>query len=271
MTIHARHIAKYIVYSLGLVATIATSPLYEYFGTTAFEQLTTGLSTDVTHIPIQATVEFADPTEAEPFQYCGWNVVVELNEPITLDTEVVLWGLNSQWDQGTFDLAYATALESQPEEPDQDDTAVPEDTGNSDTGSDTGQIDTGGLDSALPSNASEPYEVLSPEHQVFYDTMRTFGGGEYAYRVTDFGTLNGPLFEDYASIVSRNSIRILYYSECGNTTSHFVLTVLGEQIEVDATVTMVAHQGEQIAQPIACGAKPENPDYTNVRMQVIVE
>ncbi len=271
MTIHAQHIAKYTVYSLGLVATIATSPLYEYFGTTAFDQLSTSVSTDVTHIPIQATVEFANPAEAEPFHYCGWNVVVELNEPITLDTEVVLWGLTSPWDQGAFDLAYATALESQPDEQEEDDTAVPEDTGNFDTGSETGQLDTAVLDTASQSDTPEPYEVLNPEHQVFYDTMQTFMGGEYAYRVTDSGTINGPLFEPYASIVSYNSIRLLYYSLCGNTTNHFVLTVRGEPIDVDATVTMVAHQGEQIAQPIGCGAKPENPDYTNVRMQVALE
>lgn len=271
MTTHAQHIAKYALYSLGLAATIATSPLYEYFGTTAFDQLTTSLSNDVTHIPIQATVEFANPAEAEPFQYCGWNVVVELNEPINLDSEVVLWGLTSPWDQGAFDLAYATALESQPAEPEEDDTALPEDTGTFDTGSDTGLLDTAMMDTASPSSAPESYEVLNPEHQVFYNTMQTFTGGEYAYRITDSGTINGPLFEPYASIVSTNSIRILYYSECGNTTNHFVLTVLGEPIDVGATVTMVAHQGEQIAQPIGCGAKPENPDYTNVRMQVVIE
>lgn len=271
MTIHAQHIAKYTVYSLGLVATIATSPLYEYFGTTAFDQLTTSLSTDVNHIPIQATVEFVNPTEAEPFQYCGWNVVIEFNEPVTLGTEVVLWGLTSPWDQGAFDLAYATALESQPDEPEEDDTAIPEDTGTFDTGSDTGQLDTAVSDTASPGNAPDPYEVLNPAHQVFYDTMQTFTGGEYAYRITDSGTINGPLFEPYASIVSYNSIRLLYYSLCGNTTNQFVLTVLGEPIDVDATVTMVAHQGEQVAQPIGCGAKPDNPDYTNVQLQVVVE
>ena len=101
--------------------------------------------------------------------------------------------------------------------------------------------------------------------------MQNFTGGSYAYRITDSGTINGPLFERYASIVSTNSIRILYYSPCGNTTGHFVLSALGEPIDVDATVTMVAHQGEQIAQPVGCAEKPENPDYTNVRMQVIVE
>ena len=101
--------------------------------------------------------------------------------------------------------------------------------------------------------------------------MRDLVGDEYAYRITDSGTINGPLFDPYPSIVAYNSIRILYYSECGNTTNHFVMTVLGEPIDIDATVTMVAHQGEQIAQPIGCGAKPENPDYTNVRMQVLVE
>lgn len=271
MMTQVQHIAKYTVYGLGLVVTIATSPLYEYFGTTAFDQLSTSVSTDVTHVPIQATVEFVNPAEAAPFHYCGWNVVVELNEPIPLDTEVVLWGLNSSWDQGAFDLAYATALESQPEEPEEDDTAAPEDTGIFDTGSDTGQLDTAVSNTASQSDTPEPYEVLNPEHQVFYDTMQTFMGGEYAYRVTDSGTINGPLFEPYASIVSYNSIRLLYYSLCGNTTNHFVMTVLGEPIDIDATVTMVAHQGEQIAQPIGCGAKPENPDYTNVRMQVLVE
>ena len=262
--------AKILVYTFGISATIATSPLYEYFGTTAFGQLSTSLSTDMTHIPLQSTVEFVNPSEADPFHYCGWNVVVELNEPITFGTEVVLWGVTSPWDQGAFDLAYATALESQPNEPEENDTAVPEDTGTFDTGSDTGQLDTGS-DTASQSDTPEPYEELNPAHQVFYDTMQNFTGGEYAYRVTDSGTINGPLFEPYASIVSYNSIRLLYYSLCGNTTNHFVLTVLGEPIDVDTTVTMVAHQGEQVAQPIGCGAKPENPDYTNVRIQVAIE
>ena len=271
MTIQAQHIAKYTVYSLGLVATIATSPLYEYFGTTAFDQLSTSVSTDVTHIPIKAIVEFANPAEADPFHYCGWNVVVELNEPITLDTEVVLWGLTSPWDQGAFDLAYATVLESQPDEPEEDDTAVPEDTGGLDTGSDTGQLDTAVSDTALQSDTPEPYEELNPAHQVFYDTMQTLSGGQSAYRITDDGTLNGPLFDSGPAMLAYNSIRILYSSECGNVMSHFVLTILGEPVDVDATVTMVSHQGEQIVQPIGCGAKPENPDYTNVRMQVVVE
>ena len=61
MTTHAQHIAKYVVYSLGLVATIATSALYEYFGTTAFDQRSVNLTTEVVHVPIQATVEFANP------------------------------------------------------------------------------------------------------------------------------------------------------------------------------------------------------------------
>ena len=52
---------------------------------------------------------------------------------------------------------------------------------------------------------------------------------------------------------------------------HFVITTVGEPIEIEATVTMVAHQGEQISQPVGCAEKAENPDYTNVRLQVIVE
>ena len=271
MTSHAQHIAKYVVYSLGLVATIATSPLYEYFGTTAFDQLTTSLSTDVTHVPIQATVEFANPAEAEPFGYCGWDVVVELNEPITLGTEVVLWGLNTEWDQAAFDEAYAAALVSATDDLEEGDTANPMDTGDFDTGSETEDVDTAITDTATQNDLSEPYELLNPEHQVFYETMRTFSAGEYAYRIIDDGTVKGPLFEDYASIVVHNSIRLLYYSQCGNVTDYFVITTVGEPIDVETTVTMVAHQGEQISQPVGCAEKAENPDYTNVRLQVMVD
>ena len=37
MKIHAQHIAKYVVYSLGLVATIATSPAYNFYGAMGFD------------------------------------------------------------------------------------------------------------------------------------------------------------------------------------------------------------------------------------------
>ena len=261
-------VRRVMVYTVGCIATIATSPLDKYFGTTAFDQLTTGLSTDVTHIPIQATVEFVNPEEADPFHYCGWNVVVDLSEPISSGTEVVLWGLTSPWDQGSFDVAYANALASQPDEPEQQDTAVIE---GADTGSDTGSFDTGISDTAFSSDAVGSYEGFNLEHQVFYETMRDLVGDEYAYRIRDSGTISGPLFDPYSSIVAYNSVRILYYSECGNTTNHFVLTVMGEPTSVDATVTMVAHQGATVAQPMGCGPKPEAPDYTNVRMQVVVE
>lgn len=275
MTIQVQHTAKYVVYGLGLVATIATSPLYEYFGTTAFDQFSIEVSTETAHIPLQASVEFANPDDAEPFQYCGWDVVMELSEPISLGTEVVLWGLPSAWDQSSFDMAYADALSAVSDESDEPQEA---DTGAFDTGmeEDTAEeADTSAPDTASQSASDtveiEPYEQVNPAHQVFYDTMRTFTGDKYAYRVTDDGKMNGPLFEDYASMVVHDSIRILYYSECGNGTEHFVLTVLGEPVDVDATVTMVAHQGEQIAQPIGCGAKPENPDHSVVQMRVDVE
>ncbi len=270
-------IMKPVVYTSGILVTLATSPLYEYFGTTAFDQLITSLSTDVTHIPLQATVEFANPDEAEPFQYCGWDVVVELTEPITLGTEVILWGLPITWDQEAFEVAYAEALSAVPDDP------VDSETG--DTGMDTGLSDTGTLDdtgntmdtavadtgSQADEETPESYEQLNSAHQVFYDTMRTFTGGKYAYRITDDGKMNGPLFEDYASMVVHDSVRILYYSECGDITDHFVLTTLGEPIDTQATVTLVAHQGEQIAQPIGCGPKEDNPDYSGVQMSVDVE
>ena len=270
-------IMKPVVYTSGILATLATSPLYEYFGTTAFDQLQTTVSTDVTHVPLQATVEFANIDEAEPFQYCGWDVVVELNEPITLGTEVILWGLPTAWDQEAFDTAYAEALSAISDEP------VDSETG--DTGMDTGLSDTGTLDdtgntmdtavadtgSQADEETPEPYEQLNSAHQVFYDTMRTFTGDKYAYRITDDGKVNGPLFEDYASMVVHDAIRILYYSECGDITDHFVLTTLGEPSDTQATVTMVAHQGEQIAQPIGCGPKEDNPDYSGVQMSVTVE
>lgn len=275
MTMQTQHKAKYVVYGLGLVATIATSPLYEYFGTTAFDQRSVNLTTETAHVPLQASVEFANPDDAEPFQYCGWDVVVELSEPISLGTEIVLWGLPSVWDQSAFDVAYADALSAVSDEWDEP------------QGTDTGAFDTGmeedtaeEADTAAPDTASqsesatvevEPYEQLNPAHQVFYDTMRTFTSDKYAYRVTEDGKMNGPLFEDYASIVVHDSIRILYYSECGNGTEHFVLTTLGEPVAIQSTVTMVAHQGEQIAQPIGCGAKPESPDHSGVQMSVDVE
>ena len=101
--------------------------------------------------------------------------------------------------------------------------------------------------------------------------MKTFSAGEYAYRIIDDGTVKGPLFEDYASIVVHNSIRLLYYSQCGNVTDHFVITTIGDPIDVEATVTMVTHQGEQISQPVGCAEKTENPDYTNVPLQVIID
>ena len=265
---------RYIVYLGATVATIATSPLYEYFGTTAFDQLSVELSTETTHVPLQVTVEFANPDDAEPFQYCGWDVVVELSEPISLGTEVVLWGLPSVWDQFAFDVAYADALSAASDESDEPQET---DTGAFDTGTleDTATeiVDTSVADTASQADgdALEPYEQLNPAHQVFYETMQTFSGDKYAYRAIDTGTLNGPLFEEYASMVIHDSMRILYYSECGNVTNHFVLTVLGEPISVEATVTMVAHQGEQIAQPIGCGTKADNPDHSGVQMSVDVE
>ena len=50
-----------------------------------------------------------------------------------------------------------------------------------------------------------------------------------------------------------------------------MITTVGEPIDVETTVTMVAHQGEQISQPVGCAEKAENPDYTNVRLQVMVD
>ena len=260
MTIQVQHIAKYVVYSLGLVATINLT-LYEYFGT-GFDQRSVNLTTEVVHVPIQATVEFANPAEADPFDHCGWDVVVELNESITLGTEVVLWGLNTEWDQVAFDEAYAAALVLATDDLEEGDTANPMDTGDFDTGSETEDVDTAITDTATQNDLSEPYELLNPEHQVFYETMRTFSAGEYAYRIIDDGTVKGPLFEDYASIVVHNSIRLLYYSQCGNVTDHFVITTIGEAIDLEATVTMVAHQGERISQPVGCTGT--RTDYTNV-------
>ena len=107
------------------------------------------------------------------------------------------WG----WDQSAFDEAYAAALVSATDDLEEGDTANPMDTGDFDTGSqteDTGEIvDTAITDTATQNDLSEPYELLNPEHQVFYETMRTFSAGEYAYQIIDDGTVKGPLFEDY--------------------------------------------------------------------------
>ena len=132
VVMNGRKVGRIFVYAVGFVATTATSPSYEYFGTTAFDQRSVNLTTEVVHVPIQAAVEFANPAEAEPFDYCGWDVVVEFNEPITLETEVVLWGLNSQWDQSAFDDAYAAALVSATDDLEEGDTASPMDTGDFD-------------------------------------------------------------------------------------------------------------------------------------------
>ena len=104
---------------------------------------------------------------------------------------------------------------------------------------------------------SEPYELLNPEHRVFYETMRTFSAGEYAYQIIDDGTVKGPLFEDYASIVVHNSIRLLYYSQCGNVSDHFVITTVGEPIDVETTVTWWPIKGTNISTSWMC-RKAEN-------------
>jgi hypothetical protein len=273
MTAIQKRCLKGIIYGVGVVSTLATSPLYEYFGTTGFTQRTLSLDTEMVHYPFSATVTVSDPSVVEQFNTCAWDLVFELEVPLPLDTEVVVWGLTEPWNQEAFDQAYAVALE-------QSDTAVENDTGileevdtgtEESTGSDTGldtarQNDTGETDSEI-----QFYENFNPAHQVFYDTMRRIAGEKYAYRILEMGGISGPLFEEYASIVVQDSRRLLFYSECGDVTDHFVLTIQGESIDIESTLSIVAHQGEQVAQPIACGGKVDNPDYSTVELSVVTE
>ena len=257
---------SWLGYSTALLLTIATSPLYEYFGTTAFTQQTIELTPDNPQIPFWASVS-VDATQAEPFNTCAWDMVFELDQPLTLDTELILWGLNAPWDQETFDAAYAVALEQVGETEDtggqdtggQDTSTEPLDTGLS---GDTAQ-DTGGV-------SVEPYAQLNPEFAVFYQTMQTFSEYKYAYRIVDDGEIKGPLFEDYASIVVQDGRRFLYYSACGAITDHFVLTLNGTPVSTSLNMTVISHQTEGVAQPIGCNSDKNNPDYSGVVMEVTV-
>ena len=264
-------VAKYTLYTVAVGATIATSPLYEYFGITAMGQRSVLLSTETTHLPVQASVEVNNSDEATSFNYCGWDVVIDLDVPIPSGSEVILWGLSEPWNQTDFEQAYVDAVDaieegdSVDEENTDGDTADAVDTSVEDSGS---AMD---VDTAADSSNEAPYEYFNPEHDTFYEVMRSLANQKYAYRITDTGTFNGPLFEEYASIVVQDSMRILYYSECGTITDHFVLTILGESLDIEATMLMVAHQGEQVAQPVGCGPKVDNPDYSNVQLRVTVQ
>ena len=273
------NVVKWVVYCTGCCAVLATSPLFEYFGTMAFAQHTVQVTEETTHIPFSATVS-VDAAESEAFNVCAWDMMVELDpSSLTLETEVIVWGLWEPWNQTAFDEAYMLALEQANEgEPTEgiEDTAT-EDTADVESSSETGLPSEPASETSSTTeedgNAEpvEPFAQLNPEYRIFYETMQRFSESKYAYRIVNDGDVKGPLFEEYASIVVQDSRRFLYYSECGNTTDYFVLTVQGAPVVLNPMITMIAHQGERVAQPIACGGKVDNPDHSSVELSVVIE
>ena len=289
MNYRRTNVVKWVVYGTGFCAVLATSPLFEYFGTMAFAQHTVEVTEDSTHIPFSATVS-VDAAESEPFNVCAWDLVLDLEPSLPLETELIVWGLWEPWNQSAFDEAYTMALEQAAgdQQMEDDDTAVEdtgaeaesEDTANIEPSSETGLFNDTSSDTSSDTSTTEeddntgsvePFAQLNPEHRIFYETMQRFSESKYAYRIVNDGDVKGPLFEEYASIVVQDSRRFLYYSECGNTTDYFVLTVQGEPVSLNPKITMIAHQGERVAQPIACGGKVDNPDHLSVELSVVIE
>ena len=198
------NIVKWVVYGTGLCAVLATSPLFEYFGTMAFAQHTVEVTEDSTHIPFSATVS-VDAAESEPFNVCAWDLVLDLEPSLPLETELIVWGLWEPWNQTAFDEAYMLAFEQANEgEPTEgmEDTAI-EDTANIEPSSETGLLsdtssDTSSTEEDDNTVSVDPFVQLNPEHRIFYETMQRFSESKYAYRIVNDGDVKGPLFEEYA-------------------------------------------------------------------------
>lgn len=252
MNMNLERLTKYSVYSLGILATIATSPIYVFYGTMGFDTVAIDVDETTEFIPLSATSSTSNPKD-KPIEDCGWEALFELSETLSDDTEMVIWKLDQPWDQAAFDEAYALALAEA--ETESADTGSSEDTGiggTSDTVADTGWDDD-------YDNDYDP--TLSEEHQVFYDTLMDFG--DKRYRVVG----DGELWD--ASISRAISFSGLqFYEDCSNSEGYFVITIKGEPITTSMDVSIQRHEGiTEASKTLSCGGN-KGPNYDSVSIAV---
>lgn len=256
MNVNLEKITKYSVYSLGILATIATSPLYVFYGTMGFDTVAIDVDETTEFIPLSATSSTSNPKD-KPIEDCGWEALFELSETLSDDTEMVIWKLDQPWDQAAFDEAYALALaEAETESEDTgggEDTGSYEDTGTggtSDTVADTGWDD---------DNDYDP--TLSEEHQVFYDTLMDFG--DNGYRVVG----DGELWDvSISRAISFSGLQ--FYEDCSNSEGYFVITIKGEPTTTSMDVSIQRHEGiAEASKTLSCG-RNKGPNYDSVEIEV---
>jgi len=256
MTIKLEQIAKYSVYSLGLVATIATSPMYNFYGTMGFNTGNIAIDEATEFIPFSASSLTNNPDNVE-IDSCYWEPLFELNGTLSEDTEMVIWKLETPWDQAAFDEAYAIALaEAETVEGEPEDTSTPEDTATGDT-SET--VADSGWDAATDDALG-----FNPEHQVFYDTLSAFGLEE-SYRNAKYRVMSD------GSLVSMDSFYdegLGFGASCADSENHFLITIKGEPVDLSVDLSMMRHEGTRIAsKTLSCG-RDRGPDYSDVNISV---
>ena len=259
MTLHAQHIAKYVVYSLGLVATIATSPAYTFHGVTGSDVETIEITEASEFISLTASaITTDDSAESMTFSSCAWEPVAEFASAIPQHSEVFIWKVDDEWSQEAFDEAYAEALSEF--EPEEDPEA--EDTGSFDTGTDA--ILSDGTEVHLTTVEDHRFS-LNPEHDVFYDVMSTFTTS-IGYRIFEDGELFPYFYPD--DMILFADMNFPFETECDDQNATFVITVLGEPTTTSLDIDMLRHEGVTIASDtLACGMD-KGPDYSDVTIDV---
>jgi hypothetical protein len=258
MTNHTKQMGKYMVYGFGLVATVATSPSYNFYGAMGSDNQVLSIAEDSEFIHFTVDASVVDNSD-EPMQLlvCGWEPLIELPETVPDDIEVFIWQVTG-WSQEAFDEAYANALSEINTED------GPEDV------EDTGQFDTG-VDSLISETTDrhaatvyDPRFTLNPEHDVFYGVMETFSTS-IGYRVFEDGELVPTFYPEDIELFMRNDFP--FPTECDEHMANFVITVLGQSLDTSFDLTMMRHEGVTVASEVFACAQ-SHPDYSDMNINV---
>ena len=212
---------------VGITLSIATTPGQEVYGTVMSSSMTIERSDNETYLPFSISTEITGEWVPDVITNCDIGFSITVTPEVT--GELIIWKLYDEWDQETFELAYAAELDN----PENDSESWSEYTGRG----------------------------LSADNAVLYKTMRTFG--EEAFLVVEDASYESLLFdfEDYNEAPYFYDIPYIFRTTCGDHTEHFVFTLLDSEephtIDVEANVSQT---GSVNASPIGCSPIPDGAD-----------
>lgn len=221
---------KYSIYGTAFIAIIATSPNINYYGTSDWASIQLEISTEERFIPFNSSVLYRHVEDADAFNSCGWELILEFSDSWDDNTEILIWQLNAPWAQETFVNNFNDLMTSM--DPDFDPTA--------------------------------PIILGSDAHRYIHEIMYYWDDLSYAaYEIHPDGYLSTTEYSPYYDVYSN----IDFYAPCGDSHSYFLITVLGGDMQSTFDIQMIGHQSERITGSPGCGGPP---DYSDVDLQVSV-